>query len=186
MSPRIETAEILSFRLKVPAHELRRLPAALAGEVSLSVEEDGAETVVSVADSDSYLRFRPIGAEAILTEVFLCNDLGGVFFERVLAGMMVRFQGDLHARLTWSHPDRNRHGEYAEVRIEKGRAAGQGAPSPAASASLGAQEDAASDEAEEEVEEAEAPTPLEAEVRESLARARAHWAEYQRLKAKKG
>jgi len=179
---RIETAEILSFRLKVPAVELPRLPVMLSSELSLSVEDDEGETVLSVADSDSYLRFKAIGAEAMLTEVFLCNDVGGLFFERVLAALMVRHGGDLHARLVWSVADRNTKGDYAEIRIDKGKAT---QPSlAAAGAALAADEE--EDPSALEVEGPEGRSALEVDVAESLARAKAHWAEYQRLKAKKG
>ncbi|MHB8879015.1 MAG: hypothetical protein ACYC8T_35385, partial [Myxococcaceae bacterium] len=106
MPLRIETAEVLSYRLKVPAAELLRLPVLVSGELPLSVEDDDGETVVSVADADSYLRFKAIGPEAMLTEVFLCNDAGGLFFERVILALMVKHGGDLHARLVWSAPER--------------------------------------------------------------------------------
>jgi hypothetical protein len=179
---RIETAEVLSFRLKVPVSELPRLPALLSGELSLSVENDEGETVLSAADSDSYLRFKAIGPEAMLTEVFLCNDVGGLFFEKVLAALMVRHGGDLHARLVWSVPDRNTKGDYAEVRIDKGLSS---QPSLiAAGAALAADEE--EEQGAAEVEGADVHSALELEVAESLARAKAHWAEYQRLKAKKG
>ena len=184
MAPRIETAEVLSFRLQVPAGELLRLPVVAAPELTLVIEDDEGETVVSVSDSDSYLRFRPVGDEAMLTEIFVCNVVGGLFFERVLAPLMVRFGGDLHALLVWGAADRGRQGEFSEVRIVKGRT-----PEPAASAAAppGSPLAGLADEGDSAEEDGpEAPAPLELEVQESLARARAHWAEYQRLKAKKG
>ncbi len=184
MSNRIESAQVLSFRLKVPAAELPRLPAMLAPDLSLSVEEDGGDAVVSVADSDSYLRFRPIGPESVLTEIFICNDVGGLFFKRVLAALMVRFGGDLHARLLWSGTAAREHGELDEVHIDRGKAT---EPALAGAAAVLAAEDEAAVEAEA-VAEADEPEPhsaLDVEVQRSLTQARAHWAEYQRLKGKK-
>jgi hypothetical protein len=154
----------------------------------VSVESDGTELIVSMADSDSYLRFRPIGSEAILTEIFLCNDDRGLFFERVLGALMVRHAGDLHLRITWNTPERNSQGEFAEVRIIRGAtaypslAAGREehrAESPSPGGSGGG-----SVTLEENI-----PEPplsaLEKEVQELLDRAQRHWDEYQRLKKKR-
>lgn len=186
MSPRIETAEVLSFRLKVPPGVLSRLPQELKDELALAVEQEEGEVVVSAQESDSYIRFRPIGSEAILTEVFLARDERGLFFQRVLGALMVRHGGDLHIRLTWNTPERNSHGDFAEVRITRGATTYPGLssvlpalPSPmAAEARQGQGIATAEDEAE-----LESLSPQEREIQELLARARAHWAEYQRLKA---
>lgn len=91
-------------------------------QMGLSLEEEDGELTLIQPDGDNYLRFRSIGAEAMLTEVFLCNDEDGQFFQRVLGRLMVRFQGDLHIRLMWNSPDRNSHGDFAEVKITRGAA----------------------------------------------------------------
>jgi len=184
VTPRIETAEILSFRLKVPPDELKRLPQQVGAELSVSLEHDGQEIVLSLEVGDSYLRFRSIGAEAMLTEIFLSNDERGAFFQQVLGPLMVRYAGDLQIRLTWNTPERNSHGDYAEVRISRGSTTypglsnALGALPPAGGAEGVA---ALSDEAE-----LDDLTPLEKEVHELLTRARSSWDEYQRLKDKKG
>src|SRR5690242_16079305 len=102
MSPRIEIAEVLSFRLKVPRRELEALPDTVAGGLNLTVAVEKSELVVSAVDAESYLRFRAIGAEAMLTEIALSKDERGAFFQRVLGPLMVRFLGDLHLKLTWN------------------------------------------------------------------------------------
>jgi hypothetical protein len=190
VNPRIETAEILSFRLKVPPAELERLPDMLGRELNLAIEDDGGELLVSMDDGDSYLRFRPIGTEAMLTEVFLCNDDRGLFFQRVLGALMVRFGGDLHIRLTWNTPDRNSHGDFAEVRISRGSTTYPGLanslsalpPAHAGASGGGAEvEDAGEGGAGEE----EAPlSAQEKEIQEILGRARTYWDQYQRSKKK--
>jgi hypothetical protein len=214
VDPRIETAEILAFRLKVSPADLEKLPQELGAELHLSVEEDAGELIVSMAEAESYLRFRPIGREAMLTEIFLCNDDRGMFFQRVLGALMVRHRGDLHIRLTWNQSDRNSHGEFAEVRINRGATTYPGLsaplnalPAPRArsraaksggSAPGEAMEGAAPGDVPEPTEphdpasdatQTPTPTPghtaLEREVQEILARARRHWDEYQRLKAAK-
>ncbi len=200
MTPRIETAEILSFRLKIVPAALERLPSELGQELNLTVEPDGAELVLSMEDSDSYLRFRPIGTEAMLTEIFLCNDDRGLFFQRVLGALMVRYGGDLHIRLTWNTPERNSHGDFAEVRINRGSTTYPGlantltslpppltggAQRPGSAMAAGGQDGEAGPTAPEEAA-ALPPSPQEKEVLELLAKAKAHWAEYQRLKSKKG
>lgn len=184
MKPRIETAEILSFRLKVPPQELLRLPQASGAGMGLLVENEDGEIALAQEGAESYLRFRSIGADAMLTEVYLCGDEGGLFFHRVLGALMVRHGGDLHVRLTWNLPERNSQGDYAEVRIHRGATTYPGlsnelspslglggeaaAPSPAAAAGQ------------------EPPRPaFDREVQELLEKARRHWEEYQRLKARK-
>ncbi len=210
VTPRIETAEILAFRLKVPPEALKRLRDQLSPELPLAIEHDGTEIILSMeeADSylrfrsigdqamlteiflsmeeaDSYLRFRSIGDQAMLTEIFLCNDEQGAFFQRVLGELMVRHAGDLQARLTWNTPERNSHGDYAEVRISRGSttypglANGLGAIPPASGAEgvvMGGGDDG----------ELEGLSPLEKEIQDLLLKARAHWEEYQRLKARRG
>ncbi|MBI3183670.1 MAG: hypothetical protein HYZ28_16150 [Myxococcales bacterium] len=182
MIPRIETAEVLSFRLKVPPQELERLPAELGAELGLCLEPDDGELLLCREEADSYLRFRPIGAEAMLTEIFLCNDERGVFFHRVLGALMVRHGGDLRIRLSWNTPERNSHGDYAEVRISRGATTypglADGLPAVPPAGEGGAQVAVQGDESLEGA----APS-LEKEVEEVLSRARAHWEEYLRLKS---
>ncbi len=199
LNPRIETAEILSFRLKVPPEELARLPEKLGQELNLGVESDGGEILLSMEDSDSYLRFRPVDSDAVLTEIFLCNDDRGLFFQRVLGALMVRFRGDLHLKLKWNTPERNSHGEFAEVKIHEGSTTYPGLanslntlPPPVPGTPVAARRrgsaklEEANPEGEAEVEVDRPPTAQELEIREILSRAKAHWDEYQRLKAKKG
>lgn len=183
MSHRIETAEILSFRLRVPPDELRLLSSQLKGAMQLSLDTDDGEYVVAPQGGESFLRFRPFGAEAVLTEIHLSNDEQGVFFEEVLGALMVRYGGDLHVRLLWSTPGQDQPG-FDDVRISRGatsypgllRARGAGAP-------LSTDGTTAVDTSEPE---AERPlTPFEKEISDLLTRARLHWAEYQRLKARR-
>lgn len=182
MTPRIENAEIVSFRLKVPKAELEALPqaAAVAGiKLALSAEEK--DLILSVVEGDSSLRFRSIGADVVLTEVELKNDARGLFFHKVLGTLMVRFGGDLHARLTWNTAERNSHGNFAEVKIARGSTTypGLGASPFASLGSEGGVEGAPEDEGPHE------PTPEELEVKKLLEKAQGHWAEYQKLKKKK-
>src|ERR687887_322252 len=121
MAPRIENAEIVSFRLKVPRLELERLPnGALGEEQGLQLLNEDGEVTISSSESDSFLRFRPIGAEAMLTEIFLSRDPRGDFLLRVLGPLMVRFTGDLLARVIWNVPERNLNGDHSEVKITRG------------------------------------------------------------------
>ena len=196
MSARIEVAEVLSFRLKVPKPELERLPRQLSSELGVVVETEGNEWVVSVEEGDSILRFRTIGTEAVLTEVVLCNDERGLFFTRVLGPLMVRHGGDLNARLTWNVAERNTEGDFAEVKIARGQSNYPGLGSPMASLPPATAQAssmpgpggggpvnvmAVGDGAPEPQ-----PTPEQREVQVILERARGHWEEYQRLKAAKG
>lgn len=121
LSALIEHAEILSFRLKVPRLELDRLPLGdLGQELGLTVALEEGELTVTVQDGECFLRFRPIGAEAMLTEIFISRDANGDFFLRVLGPLMVRFAGDLIARIMWNVPERNQHGDHVEVKITRG------------------------------------------------------------------
>lgn len=185
MVSRIEIAEVLSFRLKVPRAELERLLEELAEELPLTLEAEGAEVVLGPETGDSHLRFRAIGQEAVLTEVAICNDERGLFFQRALGTLLVRGAGDLHARVTWNIAEWNTHGDFAEVKVTRGastwpglgRAMNQAIPTAEATAALGGgQAQAAAGEEEAGL------TPELQEVAELLARARRHWDEYQRLK----
>lgn len=193
MSARIESAEVVSFRLKVPRLELERLPhGELGQELGLQLTSEDGELMVSAQDGESFLRFRPIGAEAMLSEVFLARDANGDFFLRVLGPLMVRFAGDLVARVIWNIPERNSQGDHAEVKITRGMTDYPGighVPLTEAEARAGAghspqplrNELRAGGEELGEVE----PSPEEREVKELLARARSQYEEYLRLKAQK-
>jgi hypothetical protein len=184
-TPRIETAEVLSFRLKVPPSGLQRLAEGLKPSLGVQLEPEESELVLSMGDGDSYLRFRPIGAEAILTEVCLSKDEEGVFFHRVLGTLMVEYGGDLHLRLTWNTPERNLQGDHAEVRIIRGATSYPGLRATAeVTAGGGAGGDGVSVESSGSDRE-RPPSQLEKEVNEILDRARKHWEEYQRLKAQR-
>lgn len=181
MTPRIESAEVVTFRLKVPRTELEALPqaAAIAGiKLALAVEEK--DLILSVVEGDSLLRFRSIGADVVLTEVELKNDARGLFFHKVLGTLMVRFGGDLHVRLVWNTAERNSHGSHAEVKIARGSTTypGLGSSPFASLGSEGGVEGSPEDEAAHE------PTPEELEVKKLLEKAQNHWAEYQKLKKK--
>lgn len=215
MSARIEVGEVLSFRLKVPKAELERLaqraptPVPDVGEApgipglpTLLVEHEGSEWVLSVEEGDSILRFRAIGTEAVLTEVVLCNDDQGLFFTRLLGPLMVKYGGDLSARLTWNIAERNTQGDFAEVKIVRGRSnlpeLGTAQPAPAKATAPTTSATALPQSAGENVMSAsgagagagsEVPevqevqlTPEQREVQAILERARGHWEEYQRLK----
>ncbi len=151
--------------------ELERLKRELEPKVKLVLESDGPEVIVSAEDSDSYLRFRPIGLEVILTEVFVCNDERAQFLHQVLGPLMLQHGGDLHLRLTWNIPERNGDRDWAELKINRGvttypeLAPKQPPPNEVEVVGLSGRED---------------------EIIELLDKARAYWAEYQRLKAKRG
>lgn len=176
MSHRIDTAEILSFRLKVPPEALEQM---VDQHLHLALEEDDGEWVLAQTQGDCYLRFRPVGAEAMLTEVFLCNDEGGHFFQRVLGQLLVRFQGDLLARLYWNVPEQNISGDFAEVRVEGGKHAksGMAAKNFIVPSAMGASEQVSGNLPQESTR-----TAFDEEISSLLSRAREYWEEYQRLK----
>ncbi|MCI0572548.1 MAG: hypothetical protein L0Y66_17480 [Myxococcaceae bacterium] len=191
MSARIEVAELVSFRLKVPKEALQRLPEELAGEVPLSLTVEDGELVLSDTDADSFLRFRPIGAEAVLTDAAVLNDARGRFFRSAFCALLVRFGGDLRARLVWSDEARNNSEAWTDVRVDRGATRFPGLASAVSANRLAA---AASADAVFGHEGAgDAPPPHEAsaaspesdEVAELLARAAKAWEEYQRLKAER-
>jgi hypothetical protein len=187
MRVRIEIAEVVSFRLTVPYAALEQAPSDQASGIPLTLDQDGADVVLKQTDGDCALRFAPVGDELVLTEVLICNDEAGAFFSRVLSRLLADHAGDLEAKLVWSQASRNIHGTHATVVFRRGRVVPQppSAPSPAnvlrdAVVAAGdphgelAGVPATSDQAHHADEE---------EVRRLLARAKEHWAEYQRLKA---
>ncbi len=120
MSYRIETAEVLAFRLKISRETLLGLAEYDRPALTFEVEPEGSAIVVSTESGESLLKFRSIGAEAMLTGITLANDDRGEFFHRVIGPLMVRHGGDLHIRLAWNTPERNTHGDFADVRITRG------------------------------------------------------------------
>jgi hypothetical protein len=192
MAPRIDSAEIVSFRLKVPRMELERLPSgALGEEQGLQLLNEDGEVMITSSETDSFLRFRPIGAEAMLTEIFLSRDPRGDFFLRVLGPLMVRFAGDLVARVIWNVPERNLNGEYVEVKIARGMTDYPGlghVPLTESEASAGAGTGAAlrnSLRAGGEQELGDAVSSEEREVQQLLQQAKTQYEEYLRLKSLK-
>ncbi len=193
MPPRIEIAEVITFRLKLPRAELTDLPGRLGPELSLKVEAEGQRVTVSMEGGASYLRFRLAGVDAVLSEIAVSNDERGLFFHRVLGPLMVRHAGDLHVRLRWNTAERNSHGSHAEVRISRGFTTypGLGPPPLPPRQSLSPAQDAASEGGEggagpaPEDEEAPDISPEAQEIRKLVSKAKQQWDEYQRLKAKR-
>jgi hypothetical protein len=193
MSLRIEVAEVVSFRLKVPRAVLQRLPQELEGEVPLSLTVEEGELVLSDADADSFLRFRPMGRDVVLTDAAILNDVRGRFFRQVFGALVVRFGGDLEARLVWSDESRNADTAWTDVRVERGTthfpglstavSANRLAVAASADSLFGA---GGSPEAEGEPLGPDSPLAAEAdEVALLLLRAEEAWLEYQRLKAQR-
>jgi hypothetical protein len=181
--PRIENAEVVAFRLKVPLTDLERLAqTAGAKKLQLTLEYDGAELVLASGLSDSALRFRPIGTDAMLSELAIARDEGGAFFKSVVLALARKFRGDLHLRLVWNEGERNTHGNWEELKVSRGEIedlAQPYAPATVSSGPAGEQMDPGEPDPEPPL------TEEERELSELLARARTHWDEYQRLKAGK-
>lgn len=190
MPARIEIAEVVSFQLKVPRGALDRLSGELEPDLAVKLRPLGEELLLHLDEGDSYLRFRPVDRDAVLTEIAICNDDQGRFFHRVLGALMTEFEGDLEVRLVWNDSDRNVHGDHCEIHIRRGRSSEPTLSRPAAalrnallvSTGQPGLEDPFSLE----------PKPLaalepstpdeEQEIEALLARGRNQWAEYQRLK----
>jgi hypothetical protein len=155
----------------------------LGKQLGLALEYDGNELVLGCTLSDCSLRFRPIGSDAMLSEIAIVRDEAGSFFQGVLMPLAARFRGDLHVRVIWNESEKNTQGNWAEVKVSRG-AAEDGppayAPPPVSSGPGG-----------EQVEPPEPPdpeaalSPEESEIRDLLEKAREHWNEYQRLKGAK-
>lgn len=195
MPARIEIAEFLSFHLRVPKDALERIVVDLRDELPLSLRPEDTELVLEHEGGDSFLRFRTSGEAANLSEACLCNDDQGLFYQRVLGGLMTRYAGDLHVRLVWNDSDRNTHGAFTEVRVRGGKSTDPGMSQVAnalrntlvaASTEMANGQDPFSHEPAEVPFDAEAARKREEEAREVealLEKGRAAWAEYQRLKA---
>jgi hypothetical protein len=189
MAARIDSAEVVSFRLKVPRLELERLCQTEAGrELELELHDEEGVLHLGPAHADSFLRFRTTGAEAVLAEVYLCRDPDGAFLLRVLGPLMVRFAGDLSLRLTWNVPERNAAREFVELDVARGMTDFPGlghVPTTPDEARAGAGAGAAvRNELRAGGEELADPLPAEEaeEIRRLLDEGRAHYEEYLRLK----
>jgi hypothetical protein len=176
-------AEVLSFRLKVPRAEVEKtVERSGRQDVPVSLTAEGAELVIAAVNGESLMRFRPIGRDAILTEIVIANDPLGLFFHRILGPLMLRFQGDLHARLTWNAAEKNINGDYTDVKITRGvtrYAALVNAivqePSP----------EVLTESLDEGPEDESELSPEEKEIRALMRKAKTHWDEYQKLKAQR-
>ncbi|MBN1204881.1 MAG: hypothetical protein JXB05_08150 [Myxococcaceae bacterium] len=185
MGSRIEAVEVLSYRLELPRLALERLPAELGSGLRVRVErDDDGSLLVEHEGQDSFLRFQLEGDAAELVEISIAHDAQGLFFQKVLGALMVRFHGDLRARLVFDPRERPAE-PWAEVSIEQGRTswpglATQGAAVRLAHAAAEGGSVGASGEGGEPPE--EPLTAEEEELSRLLTRADAAWQEYQRLK----
>lgn len=190
MRPRIEIAEVVSFRLTVPYSALEQLAGEQPSDLQLALEQDGADVVLKQADGDCSLRFAPVGEELVLTEVLICNDEGGAFLSRVLARLLTEHGGDLEAKLVWSLASRNTHGSHAPAVFRRGRPVPQPAPQGSSPANVLREAVLAGGDPQGELAGVQASgeqaTVDEEEIRRLLTRAKEHWAEYQRLKSARG
>ena len=182
MPDRIELADIISFRLRVPDGVLERLVEELKPELSLELVRQGVDVLLSQVGASCFLLFRPVEGGLVLREVVISQDVHGLFFQQVLGVLMVEHGGDLEARLEWNVP---RQEERTHVSIERGvtsypglsaavqalRSSLQAAPDPGGAA-------ATAGEAVEEL------SPEDKELERLLERARASWEEYLRLKSR--
>lgn len=192
MRPRIEIAEVVSFRLTVPHEALEQLVADLSADLPLALDQEGADLVLKQVDSDCSLRFALTGEELVLTEALICNDELGAFFARVLARLLAEHSGDLEAKLVWSVASRNTHGTHSPVLFRRGRAVPQPPPrsSPRSPANTLRNAVLAGGEPQGELAEVQAApgdqaaaSAEEEEIRQLLTRAKDAWTEYQRLKS---
>lgn len=187
MGSRIETVEVLSFRLELPRLALERLPSELGSLLSVRLERDEDGTlVVEQPGQDSFLRFHLEGDAAELVEICVSQDAQGAFFQKVLGALMVRFQGDLRARLVFDPRENTSKDPWVEVSIEHGRTSWPGLATQSAAVRLAhAAAEGGSVGASGEGGEQPPEEPLTAEEEELsrlLARAESEWQEYQRLK----
>jgi hypothetical protein len=183
--PCIVQAEVFYCHLEVPVRSLERLTAEVSSP-SVQLESEHDQLSLATPDRRCSLKFRVGGARAQLTEVTLQEDDRGLFFQNVLGSLMVRFRGDLHVRLTWNTAQRNNQAPLVEVTIRRGETSypglgtGRNVVAPASlEGSLGS--------LTPEAEEVSSPSasPEEEAVERLLARGRAEWAEYQRLRAER-
>ena len=122
MGSRIEAVEVLSFRLELPKLALDRLPSELGPALPVRVEKEEDGTLwVEHEGQESFLRFHLEGDGAELVEISISQDTQGHFFQKVLGALMVRFHGDLRARLVFDPRENRAEEPWAEVSIEAGR-----------------------------------------------------------------
>ncbi|ADO74257.1 hypothetical protein [Stigmatella aurantiaca] len=185
MGTRIEAVEVLSFRLELPKLVLERMPGEQRAAIPLQLarEEDGTLTLEHEGH-ESFLRFRLDGEGAELIEICILHDAKGVFFQQILGSLMVRFLGDLRARLVFDPLENPSDEPWAEVSIERGRTSWPGLATQSAAVRLA---HAAAEGGSVSASDGESPPeePLTAEEEELtrlLARAETAWQEYQRLK----
>lgn len=186
MGARIETVEVLSYRLQLPKLALDRLPAELGAALAVRLEKDEDGTLVlEQPGQDSFLRFHLEGDAAELVEICVSQDPQGAFFQKVLGALMVRFQGDLRARVVFDPRESTSEDPWVEVSIERGRTNWPGLATQSAAVRLAhaAAEGGSVGASGEGGEPPEEPlTAEEEELSRLLARAETEWQEYQRLK----
>jgi hypothetical protein len=186
MGSRIEAVEVLSFRLELPRLALERLPSELGSSVAVRVErEEDGTLFVEHEGQESFLRFHVEGDGAELVEISITQDTQGAFFQKVLGALMVRFHGDLRARLVFDPRGNTSQDPWVEVSIERGRTTWPGLATQSAAVRLAhaAAEGGSVGTSGEGGEPAEEPlTPEEEELSRLLTRAESAWQEYQRLK----
>lgn len=186
MGTRIEAVEVLSFRLELPKLVLERMPGEQRNALPLRLdrEEDGTVTLEHEGQ-ESFLRFRLDGEGAELIEICILHDARGVFFQQVLGSLMVRFLGDLRARLVFDPLENASDEPWAEVSIERGRTSWPGLATQSAALRLAHAAAEGGSVGTSEGGESAPDEPLSAEEEELtriLARAETAWQEYQRLK----
>jgi hypothetical protein len=185
MGTRIEAVEVLSFRLELPKLVLERMPGEQRNTLSLRLdrEEDGTVTLEHEGH-ESFLRFRLEGEGAELVEICILQDAQGLFFQQVLGSLMVRFLGDLRARLVFDPQESASDEPWAEVSIERGRTSWPGLATQSAAMRLAhaAAEGGSVSASDGDAAPDEPLTAEEEELTRILARAETAWQEYQRLK----
>jgi hypothetical protein len=186
MGSSIETVEVLSFRLELPKVALERLPSELGPALRVRVQRDEDGTLLLEQDGrESFLRFHLEGDAAELVEICILQDAQGAFFQKVLGALMVRFHGDLRARLVFDPRENSSAEPWVEVSVERGRTSWPGLASQSAAVRLShaAAEGGSVGASGEGGEPAEEPLSAEEEeLSRLLARADEAWQEYQRLK----
>jgi hypothetical protein len=177
MGSSIEAVEVLSFRLELPRLALERLPSELGTALRVLVQKDEDGTLlVEHEGQENFLRFHLEGDSAELMEISIARDAQGNFFQKVLGALMVRFHGDLRARLVLDPRENPSKEPWVEVSVDRGRTNWPGLATQAAAVRL----QHASGEGGEPPE--EPLTAEEEELSRLLSRAEAAWQEYQRLK----
>lgn len=120
--PRIERAEVLTFRLVVPKGVVESV-ADHVPELGLVVCPRPGGVCLEIPNEGSSLTFRCRGEACELAAMVLVSDPEGLFFRSVLVPLLVRHRGDFHARLSWSEPGgQSGSGErgVTEVLLERG------------------------------------------------------------------